>query len=86
MEELTARGINVNATVSFSVPQALATAEALERGMDRALRAGPPRERLHPYVTIMVGRVDDHMKRVAERDSVPLEPGPAVKVVGIGGS
>jgi transaldolase len=75
MEELTARGINVNATVSFTVPQALATAEALERGIDRALRAGVPRERLHPYVTIMVGRVDDHMKRVAERDSILLDPG-----------
>ncbi|WP_224250036.1 transaldolase family protein [Hyalangium gracile] len=75
MEELTARGININATVSFSVPQALATAEAVERGMDRALRTGVSRERLHPYVTIMVGRVDDHMKRVAERDSVMLDPG-----------
>jgi transaldolase len=57
------------------VPQALATAEALERGIDRALREGVPRERLHPYVTIMVGRVDDHMKRVVERDSLLLEPG-----------
>lgn len=75
MEELTARGINVNATVSFTVPQVLATAEALERGIDRALRAGTPRERLHPYVTIMVGRVDDHMKRVVERDSILLDPG-----------
>jgi transaldolase len=75
MEELTARGLNVNATVSFTVSQALATAEALERGMDRALRAGIPRETLHPYVTIMVGRVDDHMRRVAERDSVLFDPG-----------
>jgi transaldolase len=75
MEELTARGINVNATVSFTVPQALATAEALERGMERAFRSGVSREQLHPYVTIMVGRVDDHMKRVAERDSVLLDPG-----------
>ncbi|WP_224372826.1 transaldolase family protein [Hyalangium versicolor] len=75
MEELTARGININATVSFTVSQVLATAEAVERGLERALRAGAPRERLHPYVTIMVGRVDDHMKRVAERDSVLIDPG-----------
>ncbi|EAU70015.1 transaldolase 2 [Stigmatella aurantiaca DW4/3-1] len=75
MEELTARGINVNATVSFTVSQALATAEALERGMDRAFRQGVSRERLHPYVTIMVGRVDDHMKRVVARDAVLLDPG-----------
>jgi transaldolase len=75
MEELTARGINVNATVSFTVPQVLATAEALERGLERAIRAGVPRERLHPYVTIMVGRLDDHLKRVAERDSILVDPG-----------
>ncbi|HYH96099.1 transaldolase family protein [Hyalangium sp.] len=75
MEELTAQGINVNATVSFTVPQVLATAEALERGMDRAIRAGVPRERLHPYVTIMVGRLDDHLKRAAERDSILVDPG-----------
>ncbi len=75
MEELTARGINVNATVSFTVPQVLATAEALERGLDRALRAGARAERLHPYVTLMVGRLDDHMKRVVERDGITIDPG-----------
>lgn len=75
MEELTARGINVNATVSFTVPQVLATAEALERGIERALKSGIPRERLHPYVTIMVGRLDDHLKRLAERDAILVDPG-----------
>ena len=33
IEEATARGISINATVSFSVPQALAVAEAVERGL-----------------------------------------------------
>lgn len=75
MEALTARGINVNATVSFSVPQALATAEALERAIDRALEAGVPAERLHPYVTIMVGRLDDHMRRTVDRDGIAIDPG-----------
>lgn len=74
MEELTARGINVNATVSFSVPQALATATALERGIDRARASGVPAERLHPYITLMVGRIDDHMRRVVERDAVTIDP------------
>ena len=37
-EELVAAGINVNATVSFTVPQAVAVAEAFERGLDRAAR------------------------------------------------
>ena len=35
MEEATYRGISINATVSFTVPQALAVAEAIERGLER---------------------------------------------------
>lgn len=73
MEELTARGINVNATVSFTVPQAVAVADAIERGLDRALAAGTPPERLHPYVTIMIGRLDDHMARVVDRDGLAID-------------
>lgn len=73
MEELVARGINVNATVSFTVAQAVAAAEALERGIERALGAGVAPSRMHPYVTIMIGRLDDHLKRVAERDAAPIE-------------
>lgn len=73
MEELTAAGINVNATVSFTVPQAVAVAEAIERGLDRALGAGAAPERLHPYVTIMIGRLDDHMARVVDRDGIAID-------------
>lgn len=74
IEELTARGITVNATVSFTVSQAVTTAEAIERGLERALRAGASPERLRPVVTIMVGRLDDHLKRVAERNRVAIDP------------
>ena len=35
IEELTARGVVINATVSYSVPQAIAVAEAVERGLAR---------------------------------------------------
>ena len=35
MEDATYRGVSVNATVSFTVPQALAVAEAVERGLKR---------------------------------------------------
>ncbi len=70
MEEMTARGIRVNATVSFSVAQAVACAEAIERGIKRA----PNGTALHPYVTIMIGRVDDHLKRVQKRDNVVIDP------------
>ena len=69
MEELVASGINVNATVSFSVSQAIAVAEAFERGLRRAEAGGADMSRLHPYVTIMVGRVDDQMRRAVLKDT-----------------
>ncbi len=74
-EELVAAGINVNATVSFSVSQAVAAAEAFERGLARARQAGHDLQRLHPYTTLMVGRLDDLLQRVLARDAVSIDPG-----------
>jgi len=62
MEELTARGVVVNATVCFTLPQALAVAEGIERGLKRAEAAGLDTARMTPWVTIMVGRLDDHLR------------------------
>jgi transaldolase len=73
--ELVAAGINVNATVSFTVAQALYAAEAFEAAMGRAAAAGADMTRLHPYVTLMLGRLDDHLQRVMARDAVSIEPG-----------
>ncbi len=75
IEELTARGITINATVSFSVPQAVATAEAIERGWKRALENGVDTSTLTPYVTIMVGRIDDHLRRVMAQHGITVDPG-----------
>lgn len=75
MEEMTARGIRVNATVSFSVAQAVAVAGALERGLKRARAAGRDADAIKPYITIMIGRVDDHLKRVAEASKITTSPG-----------
>lgn len=72
MEELTARGVVVNATVSFSVAQALAAAEAIERGLARMDRR-VDRERITPWVTIMAGRIDDHLRAVAHARGAPVE-------------
>jgi transaldolase len=71
MEELTARGVSVNATVSFSVSQAVAVAEAIERGLARAPKTKPVR----PVVTLMIGRIDDHVRRVVDKDKLLLDPG-----------
>jgi transaldolase len=73
-EELVAAGINVNATVSFTVSQAVAVAEAFERGLDRAQKSGADMKRLHPYATLMVGRLDDLLQRVMEKDQIAIDP------------
>ena len=75
MEEMTARGIRVNATVSFTVPQALAVSAALERGLKRARAAGRDADAIRPYITLMIGRVDDQLKRVAEKERIATTPG-----------
>ncbi len=74
-EELVAGGINVNATVSFTVSQAVAAGEAFERGLDRARKSGADLTRLHPYATLMVGRLDDLLQRVAAKEAITIDPG-----------
>jgi transaldolase len=78
IEELTAAGVNVNATVCFTVPQALAVAEAVERGLERA--ADP--DSMTPVCTIMLGRLDDWLEVAAAKDGIALTPG-AVNWAGI---
>ena len=75
IEEVTYRGVSVNATVSFTVPQALAVAEAVEAGLRRREAEGLDVATMGPVCTIMVGRLDDWMKASAERRRVVLDPG-----------
>lgn len=74
MEEATFRGVNINATVSFTVPQALAAGEAVERGLDRRAATGEDVLSMTPIVTIMIGRLDDWMKVLVERDDLAVHP------------
>src|SRR5580704_3664793 len=62
MEEATYRGISINATVCFTLPQCVAVAEAVERGLERREREGKEIASMGPVCTIMVGRLDDWMK------------------------
>jgi transaldolase len=75
VEQVTAAGISVNATVCFTVPQAIAVAEAVERGLSRRDAAGEDTSQMSPVCTIMVGRLDDWMGVLANRDSVLVDPG-----------
>jgi Transaldolase len=74
IEEATYRGVNINATVSFTVPQAVEAAKAVERGLDRRAAASLEVDSMTPVITIMVGRLDDWMKVVVERDNIALHP------------
>ena len=75
IEDATYRGVSVNVTVSFSVPQAVATGEAIERGLKRREAEGKDISTMGPVVTLMVGRLDDWIKIVAKRDNLFLDPG-----------
>lgn len=74
IEEATYHGVSINATVSFTVPQAIAVAEAVERGLTRRMAEGKPNDHLNPVCTIMVGRVDDWMQVLVNRDNVSVNP------------
>ncbi|HEX5995554.1 MAG TPA: transaldolase family protein [Jiangellales bacterium] len=75
IEEATYRGVSINATVSFTLPQALAVAEAVERGLRRREAEGLDVATMGPVCTIMVGRLDDWLKVVAERRGITVDPG-----------
>jgi len=75
IEEATYRGVNINATVSFTVPQAIAVGEAVDRGLARREAEGLPVDDMTPVCTIMVGRTDDWMGVVTKRDDIIVNPG-----------
>jgi transaldolase len=74
MEEASRRGISVNATVSFSVAQAVAAAEAVERGIAARAAGGEPTDAMGPVITLMMGRVEDWLRVLTERDGVVVDP------------
>lgn len=75
MEEATFRGINVNATVNFTVAGAIAVGETIERGLARREAGGHDTDRLRPVCTLMVGRLEDWLKAVCARDGILVTPG-----------
>ena len=75
IEEATYRGISINATVCFTLPQCIAVAEAVERGFKRREREGKEIATMGPVCTIMVGRLDDWLKVVVERENITIDPG-----------
>jgi transaldolase len=75
IEEATYRGVSINATVSFTLPQAIAVAEAVERGLKRREAEKKEIANMGPVCTIMVGRLDDWLKVLVEKNNVAIDPG-----------
>ena len=75
IEEATYRGISINATVCFSLPQCVAVAEAVERGLQRREREGKEIATMGPVCTIMVGRLDDWLKVLLDKENLSVNPG-----------
>ncbi len=74
IEEATYHGISITATVSFTVSQVIAAAEAVERGLERRVQENLPIDRISPNCVVMVGRVDDWLKIVANKEDIIVEP------------
>jgi len=75
IEEATYRGISINATVSFTLPQSIAVAEAVERGLKRREAEGLDISTMGPVCTIMVGRLDDWLKVLHDKHDLSVDPG-----------
>jgi len=75
IEEASYQGVSINVTVSFTVPQAVQAAEAIERGLNRRAAEGLPEREFGSVVTIMGGRLDDWLKQVAATQRRLIEPG-----------
>ena len=73
-EEMTYLGVSINATVSFSATQAIAVGEAVERGLKRREAEGLDNSEINPVCTIMVGRLDDWLKEVADKKDICVDP------------
>jgi transaldolase len=75
IEAATAQGITINATVCFTLPQCVAVAEAIERGLTRRQALGHDVSSMGPVCTIMVGRLDDWLKAVMDKEGIVTDPG-----------
>jgi transaldolase len=74
IEEATYQGVSINATVSFTVPQMIAVAEAVERGLARRDAEGLDTAHMSPVCTMMIGRLDDWMQVLVKRDEIDIDP------------
>jgi transaldolase len=69
LEDCAAKGYNVAATVSFTVPQVLAVGEAFQRGSARCQANG--QKTGLGIAVVMVGRLDDYLRDIMHESGGP---------------
>lgn len=74
MEEATYRGISVMSTICYSVDQAIACAEAIDRGMARRSAEGLSNDMLNPVCAVLLGMQDDWLKQYSEAEGIVVHP------------
>ncbi len=70
LEDCAADGMTTAATVSFTVPQVIAVAERHRAGVARARARGRVPARC--YAVIMIGRLDDYLRELAQDVQAPV--------------
>src|SRR5258708_28154697 len=74
IEEVTYRGVSVNATVSFTLAQALAVGDAVERGLRRREAEGLDVATMGPGCTPLIRRLADLLQLAVQRHSLSPHP------------
>ena len=77
IEELTARGISTNNTLSFTLPQLVDCAESVKRGLERAKNNGVDLSKWRSVITHMEGRFGDlgGLREAAAEQGIELSEG-----------
>ena len=74
MEEATYRGISVMATLCYSADQAIAAAEAMQRGIARREAEGLDTSMLNPVCAVLLGMQEDWLRSYADSIGRVLDP------------
>ena len=75
IEEATYRGISINATVASLCRNAMRWRKRWSADCSAREKEGKDIASMGPVCTIMVGRLDDWLKVLVEKDNVAIDPG-----------
>jgi transaldolase len=71
IEELTARGVNVNVTLLFAAARWEQAARAYQRGLRHRLDAGLPLADVHSVASVFISRIDARVEGLPGPDALP---------------